>query len=180
MSETRPSFWTTLPGILTGLAALVTALVAAAALFTGSQGDATRPLTTPAPATGERGGNPSATSPAEPGPVGAVPSTVELLDGDGLDLDTGRQGSDVLGQLHWSSGQLNLYGVRNAVVPTETDERGCADALERRSDGYLAADRLADGAVVCLTTQEGALVQARISPPGVRGTLTVHLTVWPR
>ncbi|MCZ2839177.1 hypothetical protein [Modestobacter sp. VKM Ac-2985] len=39
MSEGRPSFWTTLPGVLTGLAALVTALVAAGALFLGQDRD---------------------------------------------------------------------------------------------------------------------------------------------
>jgi hypothetical protein len=36
VADTPPSFWTTLPGILTGVAALITALVAAATLYLSS------------------------------------------------------------------------------------------------------------------------------------------------
>ncbi len=171
MSETRPSFWATLPGILTGLAALITAVAGVVALVLARH-DADAPVTaspssvgvapSPGSADGEWSGG--------PGPAG---TSVQLQPGDGVDVDTGLIGSDVTGELVWISNQLNLYGLRNAVVPEETDEAGCVAALERRSDGWLTADRLTGGAVVCLSTDEGAVALARISPPDATDRLTV-------
>jgi hypothetical protein len=60
----------------------------------------------------------------------------------------------MVGELYWISNQVNFYGRRNAVVPAETDEAGSAAALERRSDGWLTADQLTGGAVVCLLTDQ--------------------------
>jgi hypothetical protein len=84
----------------------------------------------------------------------------------------------VTGELVRISNQLNRYGLGNAVVPEESDEAGCVAALERRSDGWSTADRLTGGAVVCLSTDEGAVALARISPPELTDRLTVARTVW--
>jgi hypothetical protein len=181
VSDARQSFWTTLPGILTGLAALITALVGLAALFLG-RGEGSPATSAENPAVTDRG---SAATPADSGAgepaggQGAVMSSVELQLGESVDVDTGLIGSNVSGELVWISNQLNLYGRRNAVVPAATDEAGCRAALERRSDGWLTADQLAGGAVVCLSTDEGALAQARVSAPDVTDRITVDLTVWP-
>lgn len=182
VSDTRQSFWTTLPGILTGLAALITALVAAAALFLGRSDD-----DAPAAAPPTSAGGPASAATLTGSETGGPPdgqrsasSSVQLQVGDGVDVDTGLIGSNVVGELTWSSSQLNLYGERNAVVPAETDEAGCAEALGRRSDGWLTADKLTGGAFVCLSTDEGAVALARISPPDVTNQLTVDLTVWRR
>lgn len=180
MSDTRQSFWTTLPGILTGLAAVITALVGAAALFLSHRDQeipgAAPPTSAGAPASAA---TPSG-SEAEDPPDGqrSASSSVQLQMGDGVDVDTGLAGSNVVGELTWGSGQLNLYGERNAVVPAKTDEAGCAEALGRRSDGWLTADKLTGGAFVCLSTDQGAVALARISPPDVSNQLTVDFTVW--
>ncbi|MCZ2839176.1 hypothetical protein [Modestobacter sp. VKM Ac-2985] len=73
---------------------------------------------------------------------------------------------------------MSLNGVRNAIVPAETDEAGCTAALQTRSDRLVTADQLSRGAVVCLTTDAGALVLASFAPPDVDGSLGVTLTVW--
>jgi hypothetical protein len=107
-----------------------------------------------------------------------VSSSVQLQIGDGLDVDTGLLGSNVDGELSWIGNQLNLHGSRNAAVPAETDEAGCAAALGRRSDSWLTADKLIGGAFVCLSTDKGAVALARISAPDVTNRITVDLTVW--
>jgi hypothetical protein len=194
MSEGRPSFWTTVPGILTGLAALVTALVAAGALFLGNSDDAAGNAAAGSGAgdvssagDGGRSDPPASSGGATSGPAtasqrgspGSDTSQVELLAGDYFDIDAGVQGNNrVTGSdLVWNN-VLSLNGVRNAIVPAETDEAGCVAALQTRSDGVVPADQVARGAVVCLTTDAGALVQASIAPPDVSGSLTVTLTVW--
>jgi hypothetical protein len=183
MSESRPSFWTTVPGILTGLAALITALVAAAALFLGTSGGTSdggasgaTAASGPGTATGAGDGDRSR-PPTSAGSAGAVTTTaaaggrtaetseVVLRDGDYLDVDTGVQGNSVSNyDLVWSR-VLSLDGVRNAIVPAETDQAGCMTALTTRSDDVLSPGQLSRGAVVCLTTDAGALVQARIFRP---------------
>ncbi|SDY48028.1 hypothetical protein SAMN05661080_03607 [Modestobacter sp. DSM 44400] len=194
MSEGRPSFWTTVPGVLTGLAALITALVAAGALFLGGDHDATGDAVVGSgagdvssaadgdrdPAPTSSGGSSAGLAPASPaGGRVAAGSVVRLLAGDYLDVDTGVQGGNGLtgSDLVWNN-VLSLNGVRNAIVPAETDEAGCTAALRTRSDGVLSADRVSRGAVVCLTTDAGALVLASVAPPDVDGSLTLTLTVW--
>jgi hypothetical protein len=165
-----------------GVAALVTALVGGAALFRGRGDGADTPAAasqgtvsghasaapSPGPATGEVSADPHPAS-----------SSVALQVGEGVDVDTGQAGSNVVGELTWRPNVLFLYGRRNAVVPAAADEAGCVAALERRSDGWLTADRLTGGAVVCLSTDQGAVALARISPPDATDRITVDLTVWP-
>jgi hypothetical protein len=189
MSESRSSFWTTLPGILTGLAALVTALVAAGALFLGNDHDAAGDAVAgsgagdvSSAADGDRDQAPSssgASSSSRAGDRAADSSAVRLLAGDYFDVDAGVQGDNGLtgSDLVWNS-VLSLNGVRNAIVPAETDEAGCTATLRTRSDRVLSADQVSRGAVVCLTTDAGAVVLARVAPPDVDGSLTVTLTVW--
>jgi hypothetical protein len=194
MSESRSSFWTTLPGILTGLAALVTALVAAGALFLGNDHDAAGDAVAgsgagdvSSAADGDRDQAPSSSGASSSSRAAASPagdraadsSAVRLLAGDYFDVDAGVQGGNGLtgSDLVWNS-VLSLNGVRNAIVPAETDEAGCTATLRTRSDRVLSADQVSRGAVVCLTTDAGAVVLARFAPPDVDGSLTVTLTVW--
>ena len=194
MSESRPSFWTTLPGVLTGLAALITALVAAGAFFLGNDdgasgdaaaGSGARDVSSAA--AGDRDQTPTSSGPtssglAETSPAGgrtAERSVIRLLPGDYVDVDAGVQGGNGLtgSDLVWNN-VLSLNGTRNAIVPAETDEAGCAAALRTRSDDVLSADQVGRGAVVCLTTDAGALVLASVAPSDVDGSLTLTLTVW--
>jgi hypothetical protein len=190
MSESRSSFWTTLPGILTGLAALVTALVAAGALVLGNDHDAAGHAVAgsgagavSSAADGDRDQAPSSSGPSSSGRAAASPAgdraAVRLLAGDYFDVDAGVQGDNGLtgSDLVWN-GVLSLNGVRNAIVPAETDETGCTATLRTRSDRVLSADQVSRGAVVCLITDAGAVVLARVAPPDVDGSLTLTLTVW--
>lgn len=187
MADTPPSFWTTLPGILTGVAALITALVAAATLYLSSTRD--EPSETraagegpaqaaPAPddASTRAQGTPASGSTSGGGP--GETSQVTLLSGDWLDIDSGLSGSTASGsEIYWDGRVLFLYGPHNAIVPAETDRGGCTDVLQKRSDGAvdLAAQRTV---VVCTSTVDGAIAELVTSPPDATNSLPMAVTVW--
>ena len=106
------TFWTTLPGLLTGLAALITAVVGAVALFVGTgSGDsdahheATNGASRAAPA-----GYPVR---ANGGGSRVVRATVLLRPSESLDVTTGQVGGQM--DVNWAGDQLNLYGNKNVV-----------------------------------------------------------------
>lgn len=188
-SARRSSFWTTLPGILTGIAALVTALVGAAALFSHS-GD-----TPQSPASGSHVGVATASSSAPtraptsasapnaaPSVDAATASTISrfvLNAGDWLDVETGITGSSVIGgDLIYRPDGLFLYGAHNAVTKGG-GEAVCTTALQRRSDSYVTAQAMTRGTVVCMSTRDGALAELRFSAPDAHSRVQVAMTVWP-
>ena len=187
MADTPPSFWTTLPGILTGVAALITALVAAATLYLSSTRDEpseTRAAgegpaqASPAPddASTRAQGTPASGSTSGGGP--GETSQVTLLSGDWLDIDSGLSGSTASGsEIYWDGRVLFLYGPHNAIVPAETDRGGCTDVLQKRSDGAvdLAAQRTV---VVCTSTVDGAIAELVTSPLDATNSLPMAVTVW--
>src|SRR3982074_1277569 len=87
------AFWTTLPGALTGLAALITAIVAAVGLMRGfgvqeplpGAGQSSGGLTSPSPAAGSGTGVPSASSSTRNGHL-------SIHSEDYVDLESGRVG----------------------------------------------------------------------------------------
>jgi len=185
MAEAEHSFWATLPGILTGVAALITACAAVLALFLARPSGSSGPTT----ATGASGGTPSVgtgspttatrepsddsragTSPGDAtnapsgdGPDGA--SNIVLEPGDSLDVDKGVAGNDVAGaDVRRSCCGLYLEAVRHAIVPSWTNESGCIEALRSRSDDSMLYERFGDAAV-CVVTDEDAIAQIRPSLP---------------
>ena len=181
MSDARPSFWTTLPGILTGLAALITALVGVVALVSQQHGDPPSGKTQNGPVTGQgTTATPPSSASAEPqGGQSPVTVSATMQPDDFLDVDTGQVGTGVNGELALREGAwLQLFKGRTAVVPKETDQAGCVSALQHRSDSGVSSDRLAAGAVLCLSTDQGNLAEARFSPPDPTEAVTVDLTVW--
>jgi len=100
-----------------------------------------------------------------------------MNDGDCLDLDTGQVGTAINGELCDAvAGQvLQLFRGRAAIVHTETDEAGCASALQQRSDD--SAD-VRNGAILCVATDQGALAEVRSSPLDATRTITVNATTW--
>lgn len=164
----RSTFWTTLPGILTGAAALITAIVGAVTLLS-PRSEPARPSQTDQ--------RPSQTDQTKPSQIER--RTFVLKPGDWLDVNTGITGSAVAdGTLVWSGTQLNLYGLRNAVVDQPAGKAGCDAALQRRSDGYLVREQLARGLVVCQSTKQGLVAQLDIQAPAPDNRLSLAVTVW--
>lgn len=168
MPDEHSSFWATLPGILTGVAALITALVGVAALIIGLQDDDVPPT---APST-------SASTTESTGGGNGQGSTVEMRVGDGLDVDSGTVGDVSGSEVFWSSaGGWDLNGRRAALVEGEPDEAGCLAALEQRADTFQPVGRF-DDQVVCVETTEGAVAAVAPSTPDSSGRMTVDVTVW--
>jgi hypothetical protein len=200
MAEGEQSFWTTLPGILTGLAAVITALVGVAALVASLPSDpgTTTSTTSASEGTGEQrpagpssgtAGSSTVEVPAGPaggatedpsgeGPAGA--KRVEMARGDRLDVDTAVVGNDVDGadvSYYFGNGYLYMHGVRHAIVDSWTDQAGCTKALEERSDNFVSPDRFGDSAV-CLLTDEEAMAQFLPYRPDDSDRMTVDVIVW--
>lgn len=169
----RASFWTTLPGILTGIAALITALVTAAAFLLSGESKDSPPVRK---ALGTKQIRQEIAPASNPG----LPPAVRRLTvgrspfspASGLTSTGG--GGDIV----WVSGQLNLYGTRNAVATGEPGKDSCVEVLQRRSDGYLQRHQLQQGAVVCVSTPDRVVAQIGISPPDVHDKLPIDVTVW--
>jgi hypothetical protein len=160
VADEHASFWATLPGILTGVAAMITALVGVAALIIGLRD----------------GNGPSTDHPN--GGDGGDGSTVTMRVGDGLDVDTGSVGDVSGSEVFWSStGGWDLNGRRAALAEGETDQAGCLEALEKRSDDFLRTSRFDDD-VVCLETSEGAIAAVFPSAPDTADRMTVEVVVW--
>jgi hypothetical protein len=110
---------------------------------------------------------------------------ITLMPRDWLDVETGSSGTSVIGgDLIWVSGQLDLYGSHHAIVPNSAlvngraDQAGCIALMQKRSDGYVTRERLAQGVVVCIATTEGSVAELRITPPDIHDALQVELTTW--
>jgi hypothetical protein len=160
----QPSFWATMPGILTGIAALITALVGAAALIIGLRDDTETPTD---PSTGGSNSRDSENA-----------STVEMRVGDGFDVDTGMVGDVSDSEVFWSStGGWDLNGNRAALIEGEPDQVDCMEALEQRTDDYLPV-RHFDDYVICLETTEGAIAAVLPSTPDTSDRMSVNVIVW--
>lgn len=193
----RGAFWTTLPGILTGLAAVITALVALFNLLgLGGDGDTSaqrgEPVVAAAPAPSGSAPSAEATGPtadsARTAPAGAgAQGRVTMRSPDDADLELGRVGPGVDGgdlYLYCSAGQclLNAFGSGGLITTVEgpVDRAGCISALQARQDGVLDSADLATGTWFCVQTDEASIALVQVtSAPGV-GTaeLVLDYTRW--
>ena len=176
----RRTFWTTLPGLLTGLAALITAVVGAIALFVGMTGSGDSDAHPESTNGASRGGLAGATS-SEPTGGGSrvVRATVLLRPSESLDVTTGQVGGQM--DVNWAGGQLNLYGKKNVVEDGPTGEARCARAVASHGSGiaYLSGDSLARPQHICLLTTSGTLAELEVSPPDAHNRVDIRLTSWP-
>jgi hypothetical protein len=174
------AFWTTLPGILTGLAALITAVVGAVALFkTTDNGKNTSPPATPPPSISVTSG----TIPSQGSSSGTRRGEVSLARGDQVDLENGQIGFSGNSDLQLGpENSANLFGWNSAfLAPLETNpsKKACTAALRARNDPFEVLPQL-DTKVVCVSTAEGNVAFVRvISEPGVGSAkLVLAYTVW--
>jgi hypothetical protein len=173
------AFWTTLPGILTGVAALITAVVGAIGLWKSQSGGGSSPAPTQAVTAG------AATEPSgsQSGDSGAVRGRLSLVRGDSADLERGQIGSSATADVIFGPETTpNLFAAGSAfLAPVEAQpgKRSCAAALSTRHDAFEVVPELGTN-WICVSTSEGNVAVVRIlSSPGVgRAKLVLDYTVW--
>ncbi|MBB5867903.1 hypothetical protein F4553_001282 [Allocatelliglobosispora scoriae] len=188
-SAPRPSFWTSFAGVLTAIAALLSALVAAGTLIYQVVGDDDAPVAAvdSAPASARPEADPATTAPdtsAPVEPVGGLPWTGPLtFDNSGVDFDVTPPSSRLSTgiDVYDGGGHIVAYGVglknvarwNQAAAPTARD---CADLLRSHGVSQAAFDQ---GAVFCVRTRgAGRIVAVRFVKP-VEGGYEIQATIWP-
>jgi hypothetical protein len=170
------TFWTTLPGILTGVAALLTAIVGLVTVLnrTGRERSvAANDKVMPIPSSSTE---PRATSSSPPEGVFAK-GRLTMKSPDGADLEKGLAGSAVTGgaDLYLScSGVdclLNPMSSLMSVTEGPGDKASCTSALRSRRDGAVRLQQLRAGQVLCVQTSDGHIGALEIlGLPGVGST----------
>jgi hypothetical protein len=179
------AFWTSLPGVLTGAAALITAVVTLVGLWpTSGKGHNDQPG---ASTVSERDPAAEASQPETPLTTAAQPNKattaggggvgeligrgqVTLGDGDNVDLVSGVVSSGVSNDLYLQGNSPDLgdlYTVREAMVitPKLRNRAGCVAALNSRRVDRVPIGELKAGTPVCITTEEGHVAALRIIRP---------------
>lgn len=180
------AFWSSLPGVLTGIAAVITAAIALAGLWR-SQDD---------------GGETASSPPAEVGATTVATTTdatataaggvlaegrLTLRDDEAANLRAKRV-TNVGNSDIWLMGGGNpdfavLYAPYGGLVteaPSADDKAGCVAALNARSADRLQLAELAPRSVICLKTQTGAIAALRIVEAPAIGSpeLVIDYTLW--
>jgi hypothetical protein len=182
------AFWATLPGILTGIAALITAGVGAFSLWhTLSPGSATP---TPAASSTALTAIPSALISGSSSPQAAVlrQGKISLDCNSGANLERGQFGPSILAPdfvwigPHCEPGQLSMVASGHlAQVREPVEKQACVSALTASPNTYLSLDALSAGSWVCLETggsqHVGALQILALPAPGAP-QLTFTYSVW--
>jgi hypothetical protein len=174
------TFWTTLPGVLTGIAAVVSALAGVAALWHSSGGGDGPPAADGTTTISQPGATTSADA-MVPGILAR--GRVSLNRGDSVDLEHGV--IEVSGNTDVGLGPEStptLHGSATgflAPIDDRPTKMACAAALASRHDGTeILSDLTTDR--VCVSTAEGhvAFVDVLAAPGVGDAKLTLAYTVW--
>ncbi len=174
-------FWTTLPGVLTGVAALLTALVAVAGLLHAAGIGILN--------SGPSPGQTAVSTPSQPSLVGnpagvLTRGRLAMRGGDFANLETGAVGTATL------DSDLNVVGgagggqinATNYMAPIDgtADKAACVAALSVRHDVYIPFDQLQVGSSVCLDTHDERVAAFQVVKLPAPGTpqLAIDYTVW--
>jgi hypothetical protein len=187
------TFWTTLPGILTGSAALLTAIIGLITLLNGTRAD---PASSPndsgagaVEASPSPAASPSSDSAVAPpgGPPAGVFARRELTmkSPDSADLESGLVGSSPPGYdlyLYCSGTECILNAMRSLLTVADGAETrdDCVAALRTRREQALTLGQLQVGQTLCIQTEEGHVGTIRIRElPGVGSIdFTIAYTLW--
>jgi hypothetical protein len=170
------AFWTTLPGILTGLAALITAVVGAIGLWKTQSGDGNA-----SPTTQTESVETSSTTMKASGFLAS--GRLSLLRNDPADLEQGVIGESPDADVSFGPETTpTLHGGGEAwLAPVETrpTKSACAAALNGRRDTYELVSKIKNK-WTCVSTVEGNVAVVRVvSAPGVGSArLVLNYTVW--
>lgn len=179
------TFWTTLPGILTGVAALLTAIVGLVGLWHSAGNGTTGPTTLPTSAYSAPASGPGRTTTGGK-PTGVLTSgRLTMMRLDEADLEQGLVGNALPGAdlvLDGGSQAHTLLSQGGFLAPTQgpASKSKCTAALNARHDALEDLYQLREESWLCLQTSEGHVAALRLtSLPGV-GTpqLIFTYTVW--
>ena len=168
------TFWTTLPGILTGTAALLTAIVGVLTLSNGSAVERGNPAVDSASPAAASPGAEAPTSPPDLPSAGIfAQGQLTMRSPDSADLEAGLVGTSPPGYdlyLHCTgvSCILNAMSSLLTVADGASDKAACMDALRARRDQALYLTELREGQALCVQTADGHVGSLRIlGLPGV-------------
>jgi hypothetical protein len=181
------AFWSSLPAVLKGLAAVITATIALLGVWRSLDGGGDETATTPSAGAGAG----ATTATQEPtGPAGdtLAEGRLTLQDKDTANLKAKRvrvgdpeadlslqgAGTPDLGILYAP------YGVLLAVATDVDDKPGCVAALNARSSDRIELPDLRKGSLLCLKTSDGGIALLHIvSPPAIGSPqLVFEYTLW--
>jgi hypothetical protein len=184
------AFWTTLPGLLTGVAAVITAIISLVAVFHPSgHGSSGTAASTPTSRFGPSSDSTSATTTEAKTPGVLAQGQLSQQPGDAADLESGRTGNGMpsadlflLGNgVGGATYELTSLGGPLSVASSDTaDKSACTAALTTHSDTYEYLSQLHVGSLLCVDTRENHVAVLRIvSLPGVGNSQLVYAyTVW--
>jgi hypothetical protein len=189
------TFWSTLPGILTGIAASVTAVVGLIALLTGLGGpggdhqtldQASGPSSQAGAAQTPQGAHPSIAASVSPRDV-LIGGRLTMESVDEADLETGVVRPGVAGgdlYLFCSGGSCGISAPGNGLITDAKQQvgtrSGCIEALTTRHDLTVDLGHLRVGQRICVQTNDGHISALTIvGLPQVGATqLTFSYTLW--
>ena len=191
------AFWSSLPGVLKGLAAVLTAAIALIGVWRSLDGgdggsEAASPTVAPGTdadgATVATGSGVGTTEPGAPSGDVVAEGRLTMLDNDTANLKRKHVGpSDPNADL-WLQGAGTpdfgiLYAPYGGLLSEATDEvdrAGCVTALTARSGDRVQLVDLERGSTLCLKTSSGAIAALRIvSPPAIGSPqLVLDYTLW--
>ena len=164
------TFWTTLPGILTGIAAVITASVGLITMLNRPGRERSVTANDRAiPAQGNPRAEPTPTSSSVPPGVFSQ-GRLTMKSPDGADLENGIAGSGGDLYLYCSGIECLLNPMSSLMSVTEGpgDKASCIAALRSRRDGAVGLQDLRVGQILCIQTPEGHVGSLKIvSLPGV-------------
>jgi hypothetical protein len=180
------AFWRSLPGVLTGIAAVLTAVIGLIGLWrslddgNGAESSLTGRAATVAMTTGEPG--------TLSGDVLAE-GRLTMRDEDAANLRRKRvsAGDPEADLVLYGAGTPDFatlyapYGGLFADASGGVDKAGCVEALTTRTRDTVQLVDLAEGSILCLKTHAGTIAALRIvSPPAIGNPqLVFDYTLWP-
>lgn len=180
------AFWSTLPGVLTGIAALLTAIVGVAGLWR-SLDNGSETAQTPDSNVAITSATTTEKGDASGGDVLAA-GRLTMRDEDAANLRRKRVSvGDPEADL-WLQGAGNPdfgilyapYGGLFSDASDASDKQACVAALNARTRDRLRLSDLEKGSTFCLKTHEGGIAALRIVSPPVIGSpqLVFEYTLW--
>ena len=188
----RLAFWTTIPGVLTGLAALLTAIGGLAVVLHGTGGTAGHGSVAETNTVTRDNG---AAISAVPSPLGTsstsgtdgilAQSTLSMRVGDVANLEEGKVGSVYAPDLSFfycSASRCLIQSLSGflTVADVSASRASCVSALHARNDGTVDLTKLIVGSTLCTQTSSGHIAGLQVTGlPGVGSVnLTFAYSVW--
>ncbi len=177
------AFWTTLPGILTGVAAVLTAIVGLIALFHSNNSGGNIPVTQAQERSRPATSQATITDAASTAAGVLAHGRISMSRDDSADLEQGVIVNSPTGDVTFGPESTpNLSAANEAfLAPAQppATKRSCTAALSARHDAFEVLPQL-DTTSICVSTTEGHVAVVHVVRlPGVgNAQLVLDYTVW--